>query len=81
MWVNRQLRRDYPGNTSKVGLEVLKRRANRETPRPGHASERDLDHPVSCPIPHGRRGDPGENAPNPRATCPWGGMHAFKAPA
>ena len=35
MWVNRKLRRDCLGNPSKLGMEVLKRVANRETPRPG----------------------------------------------
>ena len=35
MWVNRKLHRDCPGHPSKLGTEVLKRMANRETPRPG----------------------------------------------
>ena len=35
MWVNRKLRRDCPGNPSRLGMEVLKRMASRETPRPG----------------------------------------------
>ena len=35
MWVNRKMRRDCSGNPSKLGMEVLKRMANRETPRPG----------------------------------------------
>ena len=35
MWVNRKLRRECPGNPSKLGMEVLKRMANRQTPRPG----------------------------------------------
>ena len=35
MRVDRKLRRDCPGNPSKLGMEVLKRMANRETPRPG----------------------------------------------
>ena len=35
MWVNRKLRRECPGNLSKLGMEVLKRMANRETPRLG----------------------------------------------
>ena len=35
MWVNRKLRRDCCGNPSKLGMEVLKRMANRETPRSG----------------------------------------------
>ena len=35
MSVNRKVRRDYPGNPSKLGMEVLKRVANRQTPRPG----------------------------------------------
>ena len=34
-WVNRKVRRDCPGNPSKLGMEVLERVANRETPRPG----------------------------------------------
>ena len=32
MWVNRKLRRDCPGNPSKLGMEVLKRMAKRKTP-------------------------------------------------
>ena len=35
MWVNRKLRRDCRGNPPKLGMEVLKRMANREPPRPG----------------------------------------------
>ena len=35
MWVNRKLRSDCPGNPSKLGMEVLKRMANREPPWPG----------------------------------------------
>ena len=35
MWVDRKLRRDCPGNPSRLGMEVLKRMANRETPRLG----------------------------------------------
>ena len=35
MWVNRKVRRDCPGSSSKLGMEVLKRMANRETPRAG----------------------------------------------
>ena len=35
MWVNRELRRDSFGTPSEVGMEVLKRMANRETTRPG----------------------------------------------
>ena len=31
----RKLRRDCPGRPSKLGMEVLKRVANREIPRPG----------------------------------------------
>ena len=34
-WVNRELRRDCPGHPSELGMEVLKRMANRETPRTG----------------------------------------------
>ena len=34
-WVNRKLRRDCPGNPYKLGMEVLKRMAKREPPRPG----------------------------------------------
>ena len=33
--VNRKLRLDCPGNPSKLGMDVLKRMANRETPWPG----------------------------------------------
>ena len=69
MWVNRKLRRECPGNPSKMGIEVVKRMARRE---PGQAKsgpfllktcrslgwwrllgERHLDHSVPCPIPHG----------------------------
>ena len=35
MWVIWKLRRECLGNPSKLGSEVLKRMANRETPRPG----------------------------------------------
>ena len=35
MWMNRKLRRDCLGDPSKLGMEVLKRIAKRETPRPG----------------------------------------------
>ena len=35
MWANRKLRLDCPGNPPKLGMEVLKRMANREPPRPG----------------------------------------------
>ena len=35
MWVNRKIRRVCPGNPSKLGMEVLQRMANRETPGPG----------------------------------------------
>ena len=34
MWVNRELRRDCPGNPPNLGMEVLKRLAKRETRRP-----------------------------------------------
>ena len=34
-WVNRKLRRDCLSTPSKPGMEVLKRMANREPPRPG----------------------------------------------
>ena len=37
MWVNRKLRRDCPGNPSKLGMEVLERTANRESTRQGQA--------------------------------------------
>ena len=32
MWVNRKLRRECLGNPSKLGMEVFKRMATRETP-------------------------------------------------
>ena len=47
-WVNRKLRRDCPGNPSKLSIEVLKRMAN---PRPGPL--------CALPIPHGAVGGEG----------------------
>ena len=35
MWVNRKLRRDCPGNPSRLGMEVLKRMASRENTSAG----------------------------------------------
>ena len=63
MWVDRQQRRDCLGNPPKLGMEVLKRTANRETHtarsrvaslcRRGAANRAGCGESfVSCPIPH-----------------------------